>query len=409
MNQKHNTKYDLFFIFFFVLIILFDFLQNIINVSFVSYFDEIIALFGGILLIKDVLTKKLKKSFFLILFIAFLFYLIEFYVSFSNSYQTISYILIDSFTIVKFFLSIYLFISIGKTGVFERNKNKIVQISHIFTYLLFAFTIIFYLTDFLPSTDIRYGVKCLKLFSSTYSSFASLCIFLLIILFSFDKTKYKFINCILLSLMIILTFRNKAIAFLILIWAFYLLKKINSKILKPVILIFSVFLIFYFCFDQFLFYFVKIDNSARNELLKKSFIIANENFFGTGFGSFGSASSGYSYSNVYYKYGLNNIYGLSPSTRMYISDNFWPMILGQFGYIGFILYIALLVYICLKIKFVQVYEYKFAAFLSIIYLLINSLAESAFVHPTSLYFAFIIGLSLSYSSKIFNKQNSLIN
>ena len=55
--------------------------------------------------------------------------------------------------------------------------------------------------------------------------------------------------------------------------------------------------------------------------------------------------SGKNYSPVYALYGINNVYELSQNRTSFISDTFWPMIIGQFGYLGTLCYLICIILI----------------------------------------------------------------
>jgi hypothetical protein len=81
---------------------------------------------------------------------------------------------------------------------------------------------------------------------------------------------------------------------------------------------------------------------ARDALYLTGFKIAWDYFpFGAGFGTFGGWMSRVYYSPLYYKYGLNRIWGLSPDTGNFINDTFWPHILAELGIIGCIFYLLI--------------------------------------------------------------------
>lgn len=55
---------------------------------------------------------------------------------------------------------------------------------------------------------------------------------------------------------------------------------------------------------------------------------------GAGLGRFGSHMSREVYSPLYEQYGLHGIYGLSAAFPIAVTDNYWPMILGETGVLG---------------------------------------------------------------------------
>ena len=80
---------------------------------------------------------------------------------------------------------------------------------------------------------------------------------------------------------------------------------------------------------------------ARFALTVRSIEIAKDYFpIGTGFATFGSEmSKAYNYSYVYIIYGLNKIRGLNTDFSAYVTDNYWPMLIGQFGFFIAVMYI----------------------------------------------------------------------
>lgn len=86
--------------------------------------------------------------------------------------------------------------------------------------------------------------------------------------------------------------------------------------------------------------------NARIALHYTSVLIARDHFpFGTGLATFGSHASRIYYSNTYVEYGLSNVWGLSPEFSGFITDTFWPMVLGEGGVIslaGYMLFLGFL-------------------------------------------------------------------
>lgn len=82
---------------------------------------------------------------------------------------------------------------------------------------------------------------------------------------------------------------------------------------------------------------------ARNAMYATSFQLARDSFpIGVGFGLFGGFASRLNYSPIYFEYGLSRVWGLSPDNPRFIMDAFWPHVLGQFGVIGLLSFLALL-------------------------------------------------------------------
>ncbi len=141
-------------------------------------------------------------------------------------------------------------------------------------------------------------------------------------------------------------------------------------------------------------------DQARTVLTQTSFELANSHFpIGTGFGTYGSAVTvdGQYYSALYYLYGFNTVWGLSPEQSGFITDSFWPTVIGQFGYLGLVFMAGSIAFIC-----IDGYRYSsscgprvLGAFLTVIaYLLLSSTSESAFFAPQCVYLAVCLCISL---------------
>ncbi|GAA1666360.1 hypothetical protein GCM10009807_08080 [Microbacterium lacus] len=92
-------------------------------------------------------------------------------------------------------------------------------------------------------------------------------------------------------------------------------------------------------------YFVNPDAVARVRLTIDSVgIAANALPFGAGFGRFGSAVARQNYSPLYYQLGYPNVWGLgnTEESGTFLTDTFWPAIIGETGLLGTIFFIAIL-------------------------------------------------------------------
>jgi hypothetical protein len=94
--------------------------------------------------------------------------------------------------------------------------------------------------------------------------------------------------------------------------------------------------------------------------------------FGSGLASFATSSSGEYYSDLYVKYGIDNVWGISKQYHNFISDTYYPS-LAQFGVAGIILYLLFWVYILRK-TFLYYQKTKDSQSFVIIILIIGFLA-----------------------------------
>lgn len=152
--------------------------------------------------------------------------------------------------------------------------------------------------------------------------------------------------------------------------------------------------------DQFVAYFMT-EGYARTELTRASIEVAFDYFpLGAGFATFGSnvtASAPY-YSSLYYEYGLSDVWGLTPDGATFLSDTFWPIILGQFGLFGLLVFLLLL-FALFKICYERAGRSAASVVCCFAYLLISSTSESALFNPLAIGFALTLGIVLDVPSK----------
>lgn len=306
----------------------------------------------------------------------------------------------DMFLCCKFwmvyFCSKYVY---GRSWNIEENSKKLYK--HVTIIILFLFTIFLLdiLLDIFPTVSYRFGLKAITLFYNFPTNLVAVCSFLLCLLFlvGFNNHRWKLLVFMLL-LMIALTLRTKAYVTIICFFLLYYIiifkrKKLTIKWLIPLASIALV-----VSWTQIQYYYVTVrEVSARYMLAQSAFEIAKIHFpIGAGYGTFGSAYSVKPYSPLYVKYGMNLIYGLTKENPIFVSDSFWPMILGQTGVVGVWVYICMLYKVYQKINCLRFNKnYYLAAFFAFAYLLISSTSEAAFVSPNSIPFAMLLGYLVS--------------
>lgn len=305
----------------------------------------------------------------------------------------------DAFLCIKFWLVLYVGKKIFAKIDMQKYASKIYFHVKCITILYGVLIVIDYSLHIFQATE-RYGLRSEQLMYTHPTVLVACCVFLIMILLSLKNYvtgSKKYI--IMLLLIMCSTLRSKAFGAalaIILICYFVFVRK--KKITLRTMLLFIP-LVVILGWDQIQYYFFSsiIPDSARYQLLTKAFEIARDMFpLGAGFATFGSYYSGVYYSSVYAAYGLSNINGLRIGASQFISDSFWPMILGQSGYFGLFSYIFAVMMLLKAIQGIRRVEnsYYAAAMSGICYLIIVSMAESAFVHPIAVPIAMMIGAFL---------------
>lgn len=92
--------------------------------------------------------------------------------------------------------------------------------------------------------------------------------------------------------------------------------------------------------------YLRNDSAPRYLFFSKSFIIAFNCFpIGCGFGTFADNTAMEYYSILYDIFDFSSNYGMSRDNKAFLMDSYYPMIIAQFGFLGCIIFISLIVYI----------------------------------------------------------------
>jgi hypothetical protein len=92
------------------------------------------------------------------------------------------------------------------------------------------------------------------------------------------------------------------------------------------------------------------DAPARVALYMGSLAIARDYFpLGAGLGRYGSWISRENYSDLYHQYGLDRVHGLRPSNPRFVTDTFWPQVLGETGVVGTLCYATFILIVGLQV------------------------------------------------------------
>ena len=305
-------------------------------------------------------------------------------------------IIVDVFTCLKFpvalLSSLYLF-----SGRAEEILNWLEAIVKPFVVLLFLLAVANLFFDFGMGIDPRYGLRASFKFLCGHPTYLVILCVGLAILFVRNIKRNK-VFFILTLLVIASSLRSKGIVFCVLALAMLYFMRGEKKlnVLHVLVCVVAAVVIGW---DQYSGYY-QAEGSARSELVRASIEIAGDFFpLGTGFATFGSNSSavGNYYSPVYLEYGIDKVWGLTQESHPFLSDTFWPTLLGQFGVLGLVVYL-----LSLGSTFYIAYTSgrlsRIPTVLCFLYLLISSTAESAFFNPMSVYLAVILGLLAASSA-----------
>jgi hypothetical protein len=152
-------------------------------------------------------------------------------------------------------------------------------------------------------------------------------------------------------------------------------------------------------------------NVARNVLYEVGFLLAKDFFpFGSGLGTFGGHISSLYYSPIYEIYGISHVYGLQEGGN-FISDTFWPYIMGQFGFVGLAVY-CWIFFLLLKQLYLTFSSFSFGygkafvlgSFVLFVQSIVVSIADPVFLRPPQNIFIFAC-LGISYAVRRNTQEN----
>lgn len=369
--------------------------------------DEVCAFFLLVLFIYG--TSKspgwfVNKSFLIIIFI-FIFYIGYSMLIRSNSTTAIMKDVVIQFKPYLAFFAVYCL-----QPIFSPSQKKLLQEIILVIWGILVIIGILSLTNLsiitLAVGHVAYfagiitAIALLYLFCSNYTRKEKI-IFILILATGLFSGRSKFYGLFCLSIVMVLFFDS--------------LHQLKFNLKTIAIAIASLGTMFAVSWQKFVMYFgagqsmaaISKDYTARAMLYITSIEILKDYFpFGSGFASFASFSSGVYYSDIYKKYNIDGIEGISNKDYTYIADTYYPC-LAQFGVVGVFLYFIFFIYIIQKayklFKRTKKEKYFIIPFLIIGYLLIENVADATFTGHRGFFIMMLLGLVLSEQKQLLSK------
>lgn len=284
------------------------------------------------------------------------------------------------------YFAVFIYLSKKKRDI----SKDILPWCKLITVILFFLSLhdIFFKPFFIKG-DYRYFIDSLMLMFQHQTYLAASASALLIFLGYCNERNRLMPYMLMISFVDFMTLRSKALGFLAIYWILYiiiiLLKNNNYYVIIAVGALAGIAV----GFSQLSTYYLNNNYNPRKVLLENGIKLANDYFpLGTGYATYGSALANQNYSPLYKILGFDQYYGLSESTRFYLSDNFWPIVIGQNGWIGFLIFILIIgLFLAISFRVIKVNKLSGMAMLGVlIYMGVASIAETSFFNPVSLLF-----------------------
>ena len=153
----------------------------------------------------------------------------------------------------------------------------------------------------------------------------------------------------------------------------------------------------------------KHERMARPESYKAAGTIIFNDYipFGSGLGTFATNAAAKFYSPLYYKYGLNDIWGLYPENPMFLADAFFPT-MAEFGMVGIFFFIWFWVRRYKEINKINNFLIYKIALMCILALFLEGTADTSYLSGKGMGFFMLIAMALR-GSYVTKKRMIIIN
>lgn len=279
------------------------------------------------------------------------------------------------------------------------------SISKVVVIVLFSLAVVNAITDIGLGSDYRYGIRAF-----TFGSHAGLVSGIMCPLLALLLRHYRAngVYIIFAFGVLALTMRTKAFALIVLAVLLMFCLRRRQKISLGFVVI-TIVCIIAIGYSSFYYYFLSSDTASRGMALRASFEIANNSFpFGGGLGTFGSVVSTKYYSRAYIEYGLSQRWGFMPDASSFVGDGGWASIIAQFGWIGLILFLAMIVILFERVTSLAKYDKTLLIpALSIIgYSVIAGTSETFYFSQPAVGAALVLGLLLRAAADSHSRETN---
>lgn len=148
------------------------------------------------------------------------------------------------------------------------------------------------------------------------------------------------------------------------------------------------------------------DSFARPVLYAVASVLLVDFFpLGTGLASYASFASEDPYSSLYYDYGVNVVYGLSPDYPAFICDAYYPT-LAQFGIIGVLLFLGFWIWVLKTLNKKELllgdrFKYFYIlGLMCIIYVFIECIGSTVFVQGHGMFIMMLLALIINEKTQV---------
>ena len=251
-----------------------------------------------------------------------------------------------------FLLIVVIAIGLLTSDVYSDMSRALRPLAKLFCYLAGLFAIISQFVNLGMTENERYGIKSYNFVFPMSFQFLAVALVAIAVL-SISKDKYNNrLPYAAVCVGLILATKSSPLLFSVM-FIFLLIYFQKRAQLKTRTVVFMSVIVLLLGTFQIQTYLMNV-NAPRYLFFYYGGKTANTYFpLGSGFATFGSDQAARNYSRLYYQYGFNSLFGMNTKDGSFLSDTFWPMAIGQFGWIGSILYILIYVRIFFSFKWMN--------------------------------------------------------
>ena len=158
------------------------------------------------------------------------------------------------------------------------------------------------------------------------------------------------------------------------VFLFYILKKIRLNFFATIIFfIFGSAIVFLIFYEKISDYFFNSEHPRFLLYFNSLYILIKFFPFGLGLSLYGTTIAANNYSPYYYQIGFDKRWGMNPQETFFLSDAYYPGIIGELGFIGLIFLILLILFMLYSLKIKKITSNNNLAILCLIVLLMNGI------------------------------------
>ncbi len=303
-----------------------------------SYFDEVLCLVAFAYIVICAVLKKLSRYDFISILILLLVIGIGIISNIhSGIYAPVFSIAVDIIAESKVLWIYFAAKNYINTSARQSIVDIFTPIAQIYLVIAFACAIVSQFVNIGMTGTERYGIRGFRFIFPMSFQFLAVTLVMFAVLTLNQKIRNKRYYYVMGCISLLLATKSSPLIFalLFLFLYYYFSKRSELKFRTIVIMAIAIVFVGSYQIETYL----MNEDAPRYLFFYYGGVTANRFFpFGSGFATFGSDQAARIYSPLYYEYGFSHLFGMSVEDRSFLSDTFWPMAIGQFGWIGFILY-----------------------------------------------------------------------